>query len=73
MGCIVHGVTKSRTRLSNFHFHYIPGNRHILLSFDGSNDNLPATQETQFRSLGQGDPLKKEMVTVSRILAQRIL
>ena len=22
MGCIVHGVTKGQTRLSNFHFHY---------------------------------------------------
>ena len=24
MDCIVHGVTKSRTRLSNFHFHLLP-------------------------------------------------
>ena len=60
MGCIVHGVTKSQTRLSNFHFHYIPGNRHILPSFDGSNNNLPATQETQFRSLGQGGKSPEE-------------
>ena len=22
MGCIVHGVAKSRTRLSDFHFHF---------------------------------------------------
>ena len=23
MGCIVHGVAESQTRLSDFHFHYI--------------------------------------------------
>ena len=33
--------------------------------------NLPAMQETQFRSLGQEDPLKKEMETLSSILAWR--
>ena len=49
-----------RKGLSNFHFHYIPGNRHILPSFDGSNNNLPATQETQFRSLGQGGKSPEE-------------
>ena len=35
--------------------------------------NLPAMWETQFRSLGQEDPLKKEMATHSSILAWRIL
>ena len=34
--------------------------------------NLPATQETRVRSLGQEDPLEKEMATHSSILAQRI-
>ena len=34
--------------------------------------NLPATQETQVRSLGQEDPLEKEMTTHSSILAWRI-
>jgi len=24
MDCIVHGVTESRTQLSNFHFHFLP-------------------------------------------------
>ena len=33
---------------------------------------LPATQEAQFRSLGQEDPLEKEMATHSRILAWEI-
>ena len=34
--------------------------------------NVPATQETQVRSLGQEDPLEKEMAIHSRILAWRI-
>ena len=34
--------------------------------------NLPATQETQVRSLGQEDPLEKEMATQSSILAWKI-
>ena len=34
--------------------------------------NLPAIQETQFRSLGQEDPLEKEMSTHSSILAWEI-
>ena len=35
--------------------------------------NLPAMQETWVRSLGQEDPLEKEMATHSSILAWRIL
>ena len=35
--------------------------------------NLPAMQETQVRSLGQEDPLEKEMATHSSILACEIL
>ena len=34
--------------------------------------NLPAMQETWVRFLGQEDPLEKEMVTHSSILAWRI-
>ena len=34
--------------------------------------NLPAVQETRVRSLGQEDPLAKEMATHSSILAWRI-
>ena len=34
--------------------------------------NLPAMQETQFPSLGQEDPLEKEMATHSGILAWEI-
>ena len=35
--------------------------------------NLPAMQETRVQSLGQEDPLEKEMATHSSILAWRIL
>ena len=35
-------------------------------------NNLPAIQETWVRSMGGEDPLKKEMVTHSSILAWRI-
>ena len=34
--------------------------------------NLPVMQETQVQSLGQEDPLKKQMATHSSILAWRI-
>ena len=34
--------------------------------------NLPATQETRVRSLGQEYPLEKEMATHSSILAWKI-
>ena len=34
--------------------------------------NPPAMQETQFRSLGQEDPLKEEMATNSSILAWKV-
>ena len=35
--------------------------------------NLPAAQETQFPSLGQEEPLEKEMATHSSTLARKIL
>ena len=35
--------------------------------------NLPAMWKTWVQSLGQGDPLEKEMATYSRILAWRNL
>ena len=50
----------------------------IPLNFEGislvaqSVKNLPAMQETQVRSLGQEDPLEKEMATHSSILAWKI-
>ena len=35
--------------------------------------NLPAVQETQVQSLGQKDPLEKEVATHSSVLAWKIL
>ena len=35
-------------------------------------NNLPARQETQVQSLGQEDPLEKEMATHSSVLAWEI-
>ena len=52
----VHGVAKSRTRLSDFTYL----------------KNLPTVQETWVQSLGQEDPLEKGMATHSSILAWRI-
>ena len=37
-----------------------------------SGKNLPAVQETQVQALDQEDPLEKEMVTLSSILAWEI-
>ena len=47
---------------------------HTLLCLPGSSDskNPPAMKETQVWSLGQEDPLEKEMATHSSILAWRI-
>ena len=44
------------------------------LGFPGGSTvkNLPAMQETQFRLLGQEDPLQKGMATYSRILDEKI-
>ena len=51
MDWIVHGVIKSGTQLSNFHFsQYIGASLVVQLV-----KNLPAMQET----LGQEDPLEK--------------
>ena len=63
----VHGVTKSRTRLSDFtffHFHCSSMAQWVK--------NLPERQETQemwVQSLGGKDPLEKEMATHSRVRA----
>ena len=39
---------------------------------DQTVQNLPVTEEIQVRSLGQEDPLEKEMATHSSIPARRI-
>ena len=54
MDCIVHGVTKSRTRLSNFHFHFTFGASLIAQLAK----NPPAIQETPVQFMGWEDPLE---------------
>ena len=66
--CIARGVAKSRTRLSDFHFHI-----HIGTSLMAQTvKNLPAMRESWAQSLGLEDPLEKRMATHSTILAWRI-
>ena len=48
-----------------FHFGGFPGKESVV-------KNLPATQEIQVQSLGQEDPLQKEMATHSSVLAWEI-
>ena len=67
MDCTVHGVAKSQTRLSNFHFYGFGAS--LLAQMV---KNLPAMRETQVWSLGQEDPLENGMATHSSILAWRI-
>ena len=55
----------------------VPGHIRAEYIFEGfptaqSVENLPAVQEIQVQSLGQKDPLEKEIVTHSSILAWRI-
>ena len=66
MDCIIHGVAKSRTQLSNFHSF-----THWLISVRASHVAQWYTemQETWVRSLGWEDPLEKGMATHSSILA----
>ena len=60
MNCIVHGVTKSWTRLSDFDFHFL----YLWASPVAQMvKNLPAMQKTWVQSLGQKDPLEKGMAT----------
>ena len=66
----VHGVTKSRTRLSDF-------THSLSLVLEASlivqmGKNLPAMQETHVQSLGQEYPLEWEIATHSSILAWKI-
>ena len=67
MDCMVHGVTESRTQLSHFHFHFLWAS---LVTQRVK--HLPAMWETWVWSLGQEDPLEKEMATHYSILAWRI-
>ena len=63
MDCIGRGVAKSRTWLSNFHFHFHVGQ---------TVKNLPVIQETPLRSLGWDSPLENGMGIHSSIFAWKI-
>ena len=54
MDCIVCGVTKSWTQLSNFHLLYVGASLIAQLL-----KNPPAIQETLVQFLGREDPLEK--------------
>ena len=71
MDYTVHGVAKSWTRLSDFHFHFT--------STGGANDKEPPPNAGDMRhgtrvpSLGWEDPLEEGMATHSSMLSWRIL
>ena len=66
MDCIVHGVAKSQTQLSDFHVH-------IWTSLVAQTvKRLSIMLETWVRSLGREESLEKEMGTHSSILAWKI-
>ena len=66
----VHGVAKSRTRLSDVTFTFTGV---LWASLVGQLvNNLPTMRETWVRSLGGEDPLEKGWATHSSILAWRI-
>ena len=80
MGCIVHGVAKSQTQLSDFHSFIHSTSDHQALGPGGwgplvaqTVKHLPTMQETQVRCLGWEDPLGKEMATHSSTSAWKIL
>ena len=66
MDCIVHGIAKSQTPLSDFHFHFLVSLMAQMVK------NLSAMQETQVQFLSQEDPLEERMTTHSSIVAWRI-
>ena len=79
MGCIVHGVTKSHTQLSDFHFHtyththiYICMYVYVTSLVAQMLKGLSTMRETWVRSLDWEDPLEKEMAIHSSTIAWKI-
>ena len=68
MDWMVHGVTQSRTRLSELHFHLM----HIRASLAAQMVKNPPAMQSWVRSPGREDPLQEGMATLSSILAWRI-
>ena len=82
MDCIVRGVSKSQTRLSDFHFTQTVFTFFKGLAWNTAQERaslmaqgikyppvMQETQETQVPSLGWEDPLEEEMANKSRSLA----
>ena len=68
----IHGVAKSRTRLSDWtelNWTELKSRASLMVQMV---KRLPATQETWARSLGQENPLEKEMAAHSSTLAWKI-
>ena len=53
MDCIVHGVAKSRTQLSNFQFHLLEDGGNYMIRNTGSFENLRATLTTSCKDIVQ--------------------
>ena len=68
MDCIVLGVTKSQTRLSDFHFHFLSQTSLVARTVK----HLSTMRETRVQSLGREDPLEKEMAIHSSTIAWKI-
>ena len=69
MDCIVHGVAKSQTRLSDFHFTTYIGASLVAQTVV---KNLPANAGNRVQSLDSEDPLDKEVATHFSILPWEI-
>ena len=59
MDCLVYGVTKSQTRLSDFHFHFLSQTSLVARTVK----HLSTMRETRVQSLGKEDPLEKGKTT----------
>ena len=75
MHCVAHGVAKSQTQLSDFHFHFslLPEGFPVALAVKNPLA-VKNAGDVRERGLipGSEDPLEKEMATHSSILAWRI-
>ena len=69
---IIHGVPKSRTRLSDFTFHFFDFFFFRTSLVVQTVKSLSTMWETQVQSLGWKDPLEKEMAIHSSSLARKI-
>ena len=67
---IAHGVAKSQTQLSDFHFHFFK----VVITFTGGSvvKNMPANTGVTGSIPGLGRSLEEEMAIHSRILARII-